>query len=147
MTKTYEEINAPLLAATSSSRSIHGVDWVRNPRFLVAWCSSHYDFRAHIRSYGLIDQKWLPRFGWTTLEEERLNAVLPHVHGRLLDIGAGPNTLVKRYGNGIGVDVHTGVVVHSLSRTLLTFLSRTASLTHYLHCVLESYSVSRDGAT
>ncbi len=53
----------------------------------------------------LFDQAWLPRFGWTTLEEERLNAVLPHLRGRLLDIGAGPNTLVQRYGNGIGVDV------------------------------------------
>lgn len=54
----------------------------------------------------LFDQKWLPRFGWTTLEDERLNAVLPHVKGRLLDIGAGANTLVNRYGNGVGVDVH-----------------------------------------
>jgi len=54
----------------------------------------------------LFDQNWLPRFGWTTLGEERLNAVLPHVRGRLLDIGAGPNTLVKRYGSGMGVDVH-----------------------------------------
>jgi SAM-dependent methyltransferase len=54
----------------------------------------------------LFDQKWLPRFGWTTLEEERLEAVFPHVDGRLLDIGAGTNTLVKRYGNGVGVDVH-----------------------------------------
>jgi SAM-dependent methyltransferase len=53
----------------------------------------------------LFDQKWLPRLGWTTLEDERLNVVLPHIRGRLLDIGAGPNTLVKRYGNGIGVDV------------------------------------------
>ena len=54
----------------------------------------------------LFDQKWLPRFGWTTLEEERIQAVLPHLRGRLLDIGAGPNTLVQRYGNGVGVDVH-----------------------------------------
>lgn len=54
----------------------------------------------------LLDQKWLPRFGWTTLEEERLGAVLPHVKGRLLDIGAGHNNLVKWYGNGVGVDVH-----------------------------------------
>ncbi|MFH1537901.1 MAG: class I SAM-dependent methyltransferase [bacterium] len=62
----------------------------------------------------LFDQEWLPRFGWTTLEEERLNAVLPHVRGRLLDIGAGPNNLVNRYGDGVGVDVHDwggGVIV------------------------------------
>lgn len=54
----------------------------------------------------LFDQSWLPRFGWTTLEQERIEAVLPHVRGRLLDIGAGPNTLVRRYGNGVGVDVN-----------------------------------------
>src|SRR5262245_24000691 len=54
----------------------------------------------------LFDQRWLPRFGWTTLEEERLEAVFPYVDGRLLDIGAGTNTLVNRYDNGVGVDVH-----------------------------------------
>lgn len=54
----------------------------------------------------LFDQTWLPRLGWTTLEDERLDAVLPHLRGRVLDIGAGPNTLIKRYGNGVGVDVY-----------------------------------------
>lgn len=56
----------------------------------------------------LFDQVWLPRFGWTTLEEERICAVIPHIRGRLLDIGAGPNTLVKRYGHSdsIGVDIY-----------------------------------------
>lgn len=53
----------------------------------------------------LFDQEWLPRFGWTTLEEDRINAVLPHIRGRLLDIGAGQNRLVENYGNGIGIDV------------------------------------------
>lgn len=46
------------------------------------------------------------RLGLTSLEEERISAVLPYVQGRLLDIGAGCNKLVKRYGNGVGVDVH-----------------------------------------
>lgn len=54
----------------------------------------------------LFDQAWLPRFRWTTLEVERLNAVLPYIRGRLLDVGAGPNTLVNLYGDGVGVDVH-----------------------------------------
>lgn len=54
----------------------------------------------------LFDQAWLPRFGWTTLEAERIGAALPHVRGRLLDIGAGANNLVKQYGSGTGVDVH-----------------------------------------
>ena len=53
----------------------------------------------------LFDQNWLPKFGWTTLEDERLNMVLPRVKGRLLDIGGGTNNLVKKYMNGIGVDV------------------------------------------
>lgn len=53
----------------------------------------------------LFDQNWLPRFGWTTLEEERLIAVWPHLRGRVLDIGAGPNTLLRRYEKGVGVDV------------------------------------------
>ena len=53
----------------------------------------------------LFDQAWLSFFRWTTFEEERLNFVLPHIQGKLLDIGAGRNALVKRYGNGIGVDV------------------------------------------
>jgi SAM-dependent methyltransferase len=62
----------------------------------------------------LFDQEWLPRFGWTTLEEERLNAVFPYLRGRVLDVGAGTNTLVNRYGNGVGVDVYdwgNGVMV------------------------------------
>lgn len=35
----------------------------------------------------------------------RVRAVLPEVEGYLLDIGCGTNRLVKKYGNGIGVDV------------------------------------------
>ena len=54
----------------------------------------------------LFDQAWLPRFGWTTLEEERLRAVWPYLRGRILDVGAGPNTLMIRYGDGVGVDTH-----------------------------------------
>jgi SAM-dependent methyltransferase len=52
----------------------------------------------------LFRQEWLPRFWWTTLEDERLAAVMPWIRGRLLDVGAGHNTLVKRYGDGVGVD-------------------------------------------
>jgi SAM-dependent methyltransferase len=49
---------------------------------------------------------WSARLGLTSLEEERISAVLPYIQGRLLDIGAGRNTLVKRYGNGVGIDVY-----------------------------------------
>ena len=40
------------------------------------------------------------------LARRRVAAVLPHVNGRLLDVGCGSNTLVRHYANGIGVDVH-----------------------------------------
>lgn len=45
------------------------------------------------------------RLGLTTKEEERIAVTLPHIKGRLLDIGAGKNTLVRRHGNGVGIDV------------------------------------------
>jgi len=54
----------------------------------------------------LFDQRWLPKFGWTTLDDERIETVLPHIKGRLLDIGAGNNRLVREYGNGVGIDVY-----------------------------------------
>ena len=40
------------------------------------------------------------------LANRRVKAVLPHVTGRLLDIGCGSNRLVRHYANGVGVDVH-----------------------------------------
>jgi len=41
------------------------------------------------------------------LRRKRVRAVLPHVRGRLLDIGCGANDLVHAYaGEGTGVDVH-----------------------------------------
>jgi len=54
----------------------------------------------------LFPQTWLPTLGWTTLEDERIAAVMPHVRGRLLDVGAGTNRLVRQHGDGVGVDVH-----------------------------------------
>lgn len=46
------------------------------------------------------------RLGLTSLEEERIQAVLPYIQGNLLDIGAGRNRLVRAYGRGVGVDVY-----------------------------------------
>lgn len=41
------------------------------------------------------------------LMRRRIEAVLPHIQGRLLDIGCGTNELVKAYtGEGTGVDVY-----------------------------------------
>ena len=36
----------------------------------------------------------------------RNRTVLPHVQGRLLDIGCGMNQLVRQYGNAVGCDVY-----------------------------------------
>ena len=41
-----------------------------------------------------------------TLARRRLKAVLPHVNGRLLDVGCGSNMLVRHYPNGVGIDVY-----------------------------------------
>ena len=50
------------------------------------------------------------RLALTTLEEERMRAIIPRAQGRLLDIGCGRNMLIKAYrdkgGDGIGIDVH-----------------------------------------
>ena len=55
----------------------------------------------------LLPDAWNKRLGWSSLEEERLRAVLPCIQGRLLDVGAGTNSLVRIYGgHGMGVDVH-----------------------------------------
>ncbi len=85
----------------------------------------------------LFDQAWLPRFGWTTLEEERIAAVLPHIKGRLLDVGAGTNTLVNRYGDGVGVDVFEwggGALVVEDSSTL-PFEDASFDTITYLACL------------
>ena len=41
-----------------------------------------------------------------SLAQRRVMAVLPHVNGRLLDVGCGSNRLVRHYANGVGIDVH-----------------------------------------
>lgn len=82
---------------------------------------SLWDFVGIPFRLALFDKAWLPRFGWTTLEEERIDPVLPHVRGRLLDIGSGPNRLVNTYGDGVGVDVNDwggGTVVVQYSSKL-----------------------------
>lgn len=45
----------------------------------------------------LLPDDWSTRLGLTSLEEERMRAVLPELRGRLLDVGAGRNTLVRRW--------------------------------------------------
>lgn len=40
------------------------------------------------------------------LEERRIAVAQARVTGYLLDVGCGPNKLVRRYKNGVGVDIH-----------------------------------------
>ena len=46
------------------------------------------------------------KMGLTSLEEERINAALPYCQGKVLDVGCGKNILVKKYGNGVGIDIY-----------------------------------------
>jgi SAM-dependent methyltransferase len=70
-----------------------------------SWLARVWDFLG-IPFRFLIPQHLLPRFGWSTLEEERYRAVLPLIQGELLDVGAGSNQLVRLHGRGTGVDVY-----------------------------------------
>jgi len=53
----------------------------------------------------VLPDAWSTRLGFTSLEDERMRAVLPELGGRVLDIGAGQNRLVRLHGDGVGVDV------------------------------------------
>jgi hypothetical protein len=57
------------------------------------------------------------------LESRRLAAVLPHIRGRLLDVGCGYNNLVQAYGGGVGADIHVwnGIDVQIGDATTLPF--------------------------
>lgn len=58
----------------------------------------------------------VPMLGLTPLRQERIDACLPYVKGRLLDVGCGENLLVKAYqdGPGVGVDVFPWPGVNAL---------------------------------
>lgn len=120
----------------------------------VAWDAVGIPFRL-----ALFPQTWLPRFGWTTLEDERIAAVRPHVRGRLLDVGAGTNRLVRLHGNGVGVDVHDwggGVQVVEDSARLpfpdasfdtVTFVACLNHIPNRSEALIEARRVVRDGGT
>lgn len=65
-----------------------------------------YDFVGAPLRMVLLPDDVSTRLGFTSLEDERLDQVLPCVRGELLDVGAGRNRLVERYGRGVGVDPH-----------------------------------------
>src|ERR1700690_2694335 len=48
---------------------------------------------AHLDSLGEVLYNW------------RIRTVFPYIKGYLLDLGCGTNELVRKYGNGTGIDV------------------------------------------
>jgi len=64
-----------------------------------------YDFFGIPLRMILLPDKVSRKFGLTSLQDERIRAVMQLIKGKLLDIGAGDNLLVNTYGNGTGVDV------------------------------------------
>lgn len=55
----------------------------------------------------IFDHKTVNACGLTSLRDERINVCLKYCRGKVLDIGCGEgNKLVRRYKNGIGVDVY-----------------------------------------
>lgn len=67
---------------------------------------SIYDFLLIPLRFILLPDSWCEKIGLTSLEEERIYNVLPHIKGKLLDVGCGNNRLVNTYGNGVGVEVY-----------------------------------------
>jgi SAM-dependent methyltransferase len=71
------------------------------------WAQSLWDAVGIPFRFVFFPDEWNHRLHWSSLEEERLRAVLPEVRGRLLDVGAGTNRLCRLYdGDAVGVDVH-----------------------------------------
>jgi SAM-dependent methyltransferase len=74
--------------------------------FPTSFLKEIYNFIALPLRTALLEDATAERYGLFSLEQERINAVWPHLQGRILDIGAGNNRLVNLYGNGVGIDVH-----------------------------------------
>ena len=108
--------------------------------------------------FTLLPDIWSKRLGWSSLEEERLRAVLPCIRGRLLDVGCGTNNLMRSYGGeGVGVDVHDfggGGLIVSDTRHLpmpdasfdtVTFIACLNHIPYRLEALQEAYRVLRPG--
>ena len=55
----------------------------------------------------ILDHEAVRNWGLTSLQDERVNICLKYCQGKVLDVGCGEgNRLIKKWGNGIGVDVH-----------------------------------------
>jgi SAM-dependent methyltransferase len=97
-------------------RSLPSARFIRRPKSLA---QRAYDFVGAPIRLALLADEATERLGLTSLRAERMAAVLPELRGRVLDVGAGDNLLIRLYqanqaerANGreamrsVGVDVH-----------------------------------------
>jgi SAM-dependent methyltransferase len=110
-----------------------------------------------------ISESWsiLRKLGLTTLEEERVKAILPYTSGRLLDIGCGNNLLTKEYDpegkSGVGVDVYDyggGAMIVDNSSALpfpdssfdtIVFAANLNHIPYRLDTLKEAYRLIKNG--
>jgi len=76
------------------------------------------------------------RLHLTPLDQERVEACLPYCSGLILDVGCGPNDLVRRHGRGVGVDVYQWPEIDILCDTRLLPFSDASFDTAALLAVL-----------
>lgn len=93
-------------SAMSQENSAHTTACLARPK---PWLQQAWDLVGAPLRMTVLPDAISVRCGWTSLEAERLRAVWPQLQGRVLDIGAGTNTLARLYGpTALGVDVHDG---------------------------------------
>lgn len=54
----------------------------------------------------LFDHKTVNKLGLKSIRDERYDTVIKFCKGKTIDIGCGNNGLIRRYKNGVGVDVY-----------------------------------------
>src|SRR5215813_962502 len=116
-----------------------------------------YDFFGGPLRMVLLPDQWSRRLGLSGLEDERLRAILPELRGRVLDVGAGTNRLIRLYGLGVGVDVHDwggGALVVEDTRRLpfaaaefdtVTFVACLNHIPYRAEALLEARRVLKPG--
>lgn len=116
-----------------------------------------WDFVGAPLRMALLPDNVSSMLGLTSLQIERFRAIMPQIQGRLLDIGAGDNLLVKSYSNGIGVDVYDfggGATIVEDSRNLpfsdvsfdtVTFIACLNHIPYRNEVLKEAYRILKPG--
>jgi len=104
----------------------------------------------------IFDHKTVNSFGLTSLRDERIDFCIKYCQGKVLDIGCGEgNELIRRYKNGVGVDVYMWPGIDVLCDTanlcfkdkVFDTVTLVASLGHIpnrLEVLKEAYRVLKD---